>query len=102
MVVKTSLFFLLKSQYQSLQNDISATFYVTIVSGESHKNNFNISFRVILPVSPKTALCLVLMENAKYIVCRFRGLNRNSIGYPKFANCQGKTNKRRTPWHSET
>ena len=68
-VVKASFFqnhfFLLKSQYQSLQNDISATFYVTLVTGESHKNNAKISFRVILPVLAETALCLVVMENPK-------------------------------------
>ena len=27
---------------------------------------------------------------------------RNSIEYPMFANCYGKANKKRMPWHSET
>ena len=37
----------------------------------SHENSFDISFTVtsILSLSRKTELCLVLVTNAKYIVC---------------------------------
>ena len=69
----------------------------------SHENDFVIPFRLILPLSRETDLCLILMANTKYIVCQsFQTLNRNLIEYPRFTNCYGKHSKKRMLWQSET
>ena len=63
-------FFHLNGQYQSL---LYIYLHHTVMRGErlSHENSFDISFTVtsILSLSRKTELCLVLVTNAKYIVC---------------------------------
>ena len=64
----------------------------------SFENNFDISFRVILPLSQETELCLVLMSNTRYIVCLlFPDSHPEShpIKYLSFTKCYGKANKKR-------
>ena len=96
--------FLLKAQYQSLQNsyfgDISPyrsdlshtniilTFFFlrdfTIVRGNGHASGFDDRYKV------------------RSLFIASRTLYLHSIGYFRFTNCCKKANKNRMPWHSET
>ena len=70
---------------------------------KSHENNFDISYRVILPLSQETDSCLILMINTMCIVClSFPASQAKSIwvSIQGLQIVMGKPIKKCMPWHS--
>ena len=76
-----------------MQQHRTIPFVVIVV--KINNNNFDILFRMILPLKRETEI-----QITKFVY-PFQALNLNSIDYLRFTNCYGKASKKCISWHNE-